>query len=133
MNPKEVTPAETERFAELLESLTTQANQLPANPNNKQLQTALHTAIATFMLQGDILGKILAAQAGTRPRSDVGTGGGLILRLLTMQHSACFLLTSNAFRRAICIVAQRPLAKGYSLLPATWRLLASLRNPAAGR
>ena len=37
------------------------------------------------------------------------------LRLLTMQHSACFLLTSDAFRRAICIVAQRPLAKGYIL------------------
>ena len=28
---------------------------------------------------------------------------------------------------------QRPLVKGCSFSPATWRLLASLRNPAAGR
>jgi hypothetical protein len=60
MNPNPVPEAETKRFADLLSNTLARANQLP----DAELGQTLRTAIATFMLQGDILGKILASQAG---------------------------------------------------------------------
>src|SRR5215469_12298563 len=50
-----------------------------------------------------------------------------------LQCIAFFPLTSRAKNVQVALSPQRPLAKGDSLLPATWRLLASLRNPPAGR
>jgi hypothetical protein len=55
-----VSEAKTERFAALLATLTNQANQLPANANNHEIQICLRCAIGTFVMQGEICSKVLA-------------------------------------------------------------------------
>jgi hypothetical protein len=58
-------PRPNKGFAELLATLTDEAKRVPANAANDELSQTLRTAIATFVLQGDFLGKILATQAGS--------------------------------------------------------------------
>jgi hypothetical protein len=55
MNPNPVPEAETKRFTELLSNTLARADQLA----NDELGQALRTAIATFMIQGDICSKVL--------------------------------------------------------------------------
>jgi hypothetical protein len=49
------------------------------------------------------------------------------------QHSTFLSLTSKRKRRAICIIAQRPLIKGVLSAISDTELLATLRNPAGGQ
>jgi len=60
MNPNPVPAAETKRFAALLANMMDQTNQLSASATNDELSQTLHTAIATFMVQGKICSKVLA-------------------------------------------------------------------------
>ena len=55
--------AETKKFGESIAHLMSCPNELPANATNEQLQNALRTAIAAFVLQGNIFSKILTGQA----------------------------------------------------------------------
>jgi hypothetical protein len=65
MSQNPIPEAERQRFAELLASLTDQINRLPADATNAELSQCLRTTVATLVLQGNLLCRILEAQAGT--------------------------------------------------------------------
>jgi hypothetical protein len=60
MNPNPVPEAETKRFADLLADTLARADHLPKD----EFGQALRGVLALSVLHGDILGKILASQAG---------------------------------------------------------------------